>query len=307
MASHLENQKILIVEDDSSIREVMFTALSEAGYSVELAEQAEEAEQKIKSFQPHMVLMDHDMPGLTGLELLKQLRKESNYVTVIFVSGRTDTSLVVDVLRSGADDYIKKPFRINELLARVEASFRTHKLHIQLLEANQKLQNMVDHDFLTGLYNMRSMYDKIGFELKRAKRFKRGIACVMIDMDHFKRVNDENDHLFGSFVLKKMGSLISHEIREIDFAARYGGDEFLVVLTEVERKGVEIFCERLRKRIEDYTFKDKDDQIDLTISLGYALATESHEMDAKELVRRADQQLYKAKEGGRNCVVGTEI
>src|SRR5690606_6990560 len=114
-------------------------------------------------------------------------------------------------------------------------ALRTNEVYRELLEANSKLQEMVDHDHLTGLFNMRSMYDKIEIEIKRATRHQRQIACVMMDMDHFKSVNDNHDHLFGSFVLKTVGQLIKNSMREVDFAARYGGDEFLIVLTETTK------------------------------------------------------------------------
>lgn len=300
-------KKILIVEDDDSILEILVEALQSEGYEVDKATSAAEAMARLKSFKPHLVLTDNDMPEITGIEMLRELRHQKNYVNVIFVSGRTDTGFVVEALRAGADDYIRKPFRINELLARVESALRVNDLHRELLEANLKLQDMVDHDDLTGLYNMRTMYEKIDIEIKRAKRFDRYVAAIMLDMDHFKTVNDDHDHLFGSFVLKEVGHLIRQTIRETDFAARYGGDEFLVVLTESSQDGVEVFCERLREVIENYEFKSGEDSIRLTVSMGYAVTgggTTQSQVDARDLVRKADHALYKSKQGGRNKVTG---
>ncbi|MEK6554715.1 MAG: diguanylate cyclase, partial [Bdellovibrionota bacterium] len=205
---------------------------------------------------------------------------------------------------SGADDYIRKPFRINELMARVEVALRNNDLHAELMQANLKLHDLIDHDDLTGLYNMRSMYQKIELEIKRAKRAKRFLACVMLDMDKFKTVNDHHDHLFGSFVLKTMGTLIKKTMRDTDFAARYGGDEFLIVLTETEKAGVSGFCERLRKTVEEFTFISGVDSMQLTISLGFALGGHELDLDARNLVRAADHNLYKAKESGRNRTHG---
>lgn len=301
-----ERKRILIVEDDTSIIEILSESLGQEGYEIQKVLSAGEALEVAKSFHPHLVLTDNDMPEMSGLDMLRELRRQKNYVTVIFVSGRTDTSFVVEALRAGADDYIRKPFRINELSARIEAALRTNEVHRELLEANLKLQDMVDHDHLTGLFNMRSMYEKIEVEIKRAKRFKRQMAVVMMDMDHFKSVNDDHDHLFGSFVLKEMGQLIRNNIREVDFAARYGGDEFLVVLTETSKDGASIFCERLRKAVSARPFTDGKDSIALTISMGYAVGGSGYEVDARTLVRNADQALYKAKEAGRNCAKGFE-
>jgi two-component system cell cycle response regulator len=124
----------------------------------------------------------------------------------------------------------------------------------------------------------------------------------MMDMDHFKSVNDTNDHLFGSFVLKTTGGLIKQTMREIDFAARYGGDEFLVVLTETNENGTRIFCERLREKILKHTFDDGKNQMKLTASMGFALSEANPSIDARALVRQADHALYRAKELGRNRV-----
>ena len=169
----------------------------------------------------------------------------------------------------------------------------------------KKVERLIDIDDLTGLYNMRSMYEKLENELNRGRRFNHATAVVMIDMDHFKQVNDNNDHLFGSFVLGEVGRLIKRQIRSIDFAARYGGDEFMVVLPHTNKKGCETFCERLRSCIEGHTFKNEHYQIQLTASFGYALCDNwSKELEAKILMRVADFALYVAKRNGRNRAFG---
>lgn len=303
-ANDASSARILIVEDDENLLELMNEAISAAGYHTKMVDRAKDALEVVKSFKPHLVVTDNDMPGMTGLQMLKEFRSQKNYVSVIFVSGRTDTNYVVDALRAGANDYIRKPFRFEELIARIECSLRLNEVHGELLEANQKLHDMVDHDYLTGLFNMRSMYDKIDYELKRARRQKSQVAAIMLDMDHFKRVNDEHDHLFGSHVLKAMGRLIAATMREVDLAARYGGDEYLIVLTDTGEEGAVAFAERLRKVVESHTFREGQHTIDLTISVGVALSIPGEEdLDARSLVRQADAALYQAKEAGRNKVI----
>jgi diguanylate cyclase (GGDEF)-like protein len=297
-------KRILVVEDDAAATRILVESLGLAGYQVDQAESAEEAMNKIRTFKPHLVLTDHDMPGLSGLEMLQQLRAAQNYVTVIFVSGRSETSKVVSVLRTGADDYIRKPYDVQEMLARVEASLRNNDLHRELYEANLRLNEMVEVDFLTGLLNMRSMYDRIDHAIKVCPE-GRSVACVMLDMDKFKRVNDDHDHLFGSYVLKEVGRLIREKLSAADYGARYGGDEFLVVLTACDEGGVKKFCDHLRGAVEATTFREGAHSIRLTISLGYALSASHPQADARRLVRAADENLYRAKEAGRNRAVGS--
>lgn len=297
-------RRLLLVEDDQAVLDVVLEALKSEGFQVKATTSAREAMQLVQDYGPHLVLTDNDMPEITGLEMLRELRIRKNYVTVIFLSGRTDAQFVSDALLAGADDYVRKPFRINELLARIQVALRTNDLHRDLLEANAKLSEQIEHDDLTGLYNMKSMYPRIDMEIKRAQRAERHMACIMLDMDKFKSVNDSHDHLFGSFVLKEMGHLIAKTMRETDFAARYGGDEFLVVLTETEIDGVKVFCERLRKAVESRVFTDGKDSIKLTISLGFSVGGFGDARDARALLRAADHNLYQAKNMGRNRFIG---
>jgi two-component system, cell cycle response regulator len=299
-------KRILIVEDDVAILSILDEAARSEGYLVRTSTSAREGMEAVKSFQPNLVLTDNDMPEMTGIEMLRELRRGKNYVTVIFISGRTDSQFVVEALKSGADDYIRKPFRIAELMARIEAALRANEVHRELMSANLKLQDMVDHDDLTGLLNMRSMYDKIEVEISRAVRFGRYVSCVMLDMDKFKSVNDKHDHLFGSFVLKEVGQIIKASMRDVDFAARYGGDEFLIVLAETSSDGVRIFTERLRKSIEQRVFQLNQDEIQLTCSMGFSVGGTGDKRKARQLVRDADHALYKAKELGRNRVSAAE-
>jgi two-component system, cell cycle response regulator len=305
MSSKAENQKrkLLCVDDDPQSLLIVKKALEWHGYLVETAASGKEALDKITNWEPHLVLLDVNMPDLNGLETLTFLRGSQQYVSTIFVSAKSDIEDIVRGLDAGADDYICKPFDPNELLARIRCHLRIKDIRDELNRANSKLKELVDRDDLTDLFNMRSLYQKLDYELDRAARYNRSVAVVMMDMDKFKSVNDQNDHLFGSFVLATIGRLIKDNMRKVDFAARYGGDEFLVVLTETNLKGAQTFCERLRLAIENYDFKNDHYQRRLTASLGFAITGIGDKLvDARTLVRYADHALYQAKEKGRNCV-----
>ena len=305
MPATIENKsrKILLVDDDSSSRELVCRALEYEGYQVRQAENGVEGLKVLNEWSPHLVLLDVNMPGMNGLDTLARLRARDEYVSVIFVSAESQGEDVIRGLDAGADDYVCKPFDVMELLARVRAKLRIKDLNDDLKRANSRLKELVDIDDLTGLFNMRSLYKRLDFELDRARRYNRSVAVIMMDLDHFKRVNDQNDHLFGSFVLAEVGKIVRNNIRKVDFAARYGGDEFLVVLTEITLDGAITFANRLRTRIDESTFKSDSYSMKLTASLGLAIANPtSIEVDARSLVRYADRALYSAKENGRNRV-----
>jgi two-component system cell cycle response regulator len=296
-------RKILTVDDDPESVKIIQKSLELHGYMVEAAMSGREAIEKISTWKPHLVLLDVNMPDLNGLETLTLLRNSSEYISTIFVSANSDVEHIIRGLDAGADDYICKPFNPMELMARIRCHLRIKDIRDELNRANTKLKELVDIDDLTGLFNMRSLYQKLDYELDRAGRYNRSVAVIMMDMDHFKSVNDENDHLFGSYVLTEVGKIIRETIRKVDFAARYGGDEFLIVLTETNIEGAKQFCERLRESVSRQTFSNNGYIKKLTCSLGLAITNAGNRtIDARALVRMADKALYKSKELGRNRV-----
>lgn len=303
----LKDRRILVVDDDKASADIVSEALRWEGYQVQNAFSGKEGLRSINEWQPDLVLMDVNMPELDGIQTVKKLRQNKSYCSVIFLSGRSGTEAVIEGLDAGADDYICKPFDPLELLARVRAQLRIKDLTDQLRVANEKLKLLVDIDDLTGLYNMRSLYQRLEHELERGRRFERSVCVVMMDLDNFKLVNDDHDHLFGSFVISEVGKVIRNTIRSVDIGARYGGDEFLIVLSEVDKDGALLFCERLRKAVCGHVYKSGKDEMKLTTSIGFAIkAPYDAETDATELVRAADRALYDAKAAGRDQVCFNE-
>lgn len=293
---------ILIVDDDDNNVSIISNVLKSVGYRFESVSNGDQAMEWLQHNTPDLVLLDYEIPGRNSLETLKELRRRQPYSWVIFISPRNDAKIITRCLMAGGDDYVFDPFDPIELLARIRTQLRMKDLTDDLAAANQHLRELADIDDLTGLFNMRSIYQKIEIEISRARRYKRAVAVIMLDMDHFKKVNDNHDHLFGSFVLSEVGKLIRESIRNLDFAARYGGDEFLIVLSEPTIEGAATFTDRFRQKIADYTFIKDSDTIRLTTSLGLAVyEPATRDIDAKSLVRFADHALYEAKNSGRNC------
>lgn len=304
----LKNKKVMVVDDDLDLLSFVTATLEFEGYQVEQAQSGKEALEILQNWKPDLVILDVNMPVLNGLETLKKIKNTDYFTAIIFLTAESKTEQVIVGLDAGADDYMAKPFSPNELLARVRAQLRIKDLTDQLQIANEKLQALVEIDDLTGLANMRNMYSKLDYEIKRAQRYSRHIAVVMMDMDHFKSVNDTNDHLFGSFVLKEVGGIIKKSIRDTDIGARYGGDEFIIILTETDNDGVRTFCERLRQTIEKHTFTNGESTMKLTSSIGYAIARPVNQiLDARALVKWADKALYDSKASGRNKVSSYDL
>jgi diguanylate cyclase (GGDEF)-like protein len=308
LAVQPEERKILVVDDDIQMLEMVKLCLASEGYDIKTAETADQAFSILEYWTPHVVLLDINLPGITGLQALSKFKTMSKQPTVMLVSGDSSTEAVCLGLDAGADDYICKPFAPQELLSRIRTHLRIRDLTEQLLEANEKLKELVDIDDLTGLLNMRSMFTKLEHELLRGQRFNRTVCVIMMDIDNFKLVNDGHDHLFGSFVLSEMGKVIKASTRSVDIAARYGGDEFLIVLSEIDKKGAQLFCERLRKTIEAYNFESGNDSISLTSSIGFAITDPKNpEASPREIVRIADRALYDAKHAGRNRICSYDL
>ena len=301
-------RRVLVVDDDDVNRRLVGRALEFEKYVVEQAASGLEGLRKIDEFKPHLVLLDMNMPGLNGLETLSKLRARAEYVSVVFVSANGKTGDVINGLDAGADDYVRKPFQVLELLSRVRSQLRIKDLHDNLKRANDRLNELIDIDDLTGLFNMRSMYQKLDQELERARRFGRSVGVIMMDLDKFKAVNDRHDHLFGSFVISQVGKLIHENMRKVDFAARYGGDEYLIALTENNETGAMVFANRIRELIKATTYQNDLHSTRVTASLGLAMAhPDQVDVDARTLMRFADRALYKAKAAGRDRVEMVKI
>ena len=302
------NNKVLLIDDDKDNLKLVTRLLEHEGLVVRSATSGIEGLQFLGEFAPDLVVLDINMQGLNGFQTLKLIRQRKEQVSVIFLTSKKETDDIIRGLEAGALDYIGKPFQPLELIARVKSQLKFKGIQDDLRIANEKLQNLVDIDDLTGLYNMRSVYERLNHEIDRARRYKHSLAVFMMDMDDFKRVNDNHDHLFGSYVLSEVGKMIKSNIRSVDFAARYGGDEFLICLTQTQPVGAVRFADRLRKKIDEHEFVSGPDRIKLSASFGASILENGKSLlDAHSLVRLADAKLYEAKGNGKNCVISAMV
>ncbi|MBY0384371.1 diguanylate cyclase [bacterium] len=302
------NNKVLLIDDDKDNLKLVTRLLEHEGLVVRSATSGIDGLQLLSEFSPDLVVLDINMQGLNGFQTLKLIRQRKEQASVIFLTSQKETDDIIRGLEAGALDYIGKPFQPLELIARVKSQLKFKGIQDDLRVANEKLQNLVDIDDLTGLYNMRSVYERLNHEIDRARRYKHSLAVFMMDMDDFKRVNDNHDHLFGSYVLSEVGKMIKSNIRSVDFAARYGGDEFLICLTQTQPVGAVRFADRLRKKIDDHEFVSGPDRIKLSASFGASILENGKSLlDAHSLVRLADAKLYEAKGSGKNCVISAMV
>ena len=256
-----------------------------------------------QSDPPDLLILDWMMPGIDGIELCRRIRQRNQdpYQYILLVTGKDGKQDVVKGLEAGADDYLTKPFDLGELKARVWTGKRILSLQRELIQAREDLRFQATHDALTGLRSRGATLDLLASELQRGFRSHRPTGILMIDLDHFKNVNDTYGHLAGDAVLKEAASRISHAVRGYDFVGRYGGEEFLAVLSNCTLDELHMVAERVRCAVAETAIATKAADIGVTISIG-GIATSEKRPDL-ELLSAADAALYEAKRTGRNRVV----
>jgi len=297
---------ILVADDDRLVREKLGALLRARGHTVELVADGAPALERAAKGDVGLFLLDVLMPGMGGLEtcrLLKSLAQDREaFWPVVLLTSRNDGDSRVQGLRLGADDYVGKPFDERELVARVEGLLRIRQMHDDLVAAKQRLEALAVTDELTGLYNFRYLSTRLREELKRAERHREPLACAMIDLDHFKRINDELGHDVGDAVLREASRRVRGAVREIDVVARYGGDELLLILPTTPFSGALTVASRVWNDIRATPIQFGSHELRVTPSIGVALYPSRDVTDAEALLRAADQALYQAKRDGRDRI-----
>jgi diguanylate cyclase (GGDEF)-like protein len=308
--------KVLVVEDSRTQLEWLVQVLEREGYTVEEAADGNEALRKVRAGPPDLVLLDLILPDMDGLEVLRVLkaRPEEQFIPVIILSVKSDLDSKVKGLRVGADDFLAKPFAEAEILARCAAMLRIKHLQERLRDVQRALEQQSVTDALTGLKNRRFFDERLPEEFRRAQRYGDNLSLVMIDLDHFKEVNDRYGHPAGDAVLRDAASLIRGSIRDPDICARYGGDEFAVILPKTHMSGALAVAERMRRELEakEYAIPhagaaagsggEARRTVRVSASIGIAFYPSKDVTSGELLLQCADQALYQGKRAGRNTI-----
>lgn len=313
-----ENFTILAADDEPVTLLCLEKMLGAEHRRLLLAKDGEEALQLALEHRPQVLITDWRMPGMSGIDLCKILRKTSvtQHIYIIILTVNESEDALVEAFDAGADDYIIKPFTTKVLQARISSGERLirsqrtisndreviRRYAAKLASTNRKLQNMAMTDFLTGLPNRRSALQRLKNLIAEVQRYGEPLSCVMIDIDHFKQVNDTYGHDCGDSALKQITKLFEEKARSYDMVSRWGGEEFLVISARSSAADTCQLAERLRRTVESHKIRiSKHQTMQLTISLGVATwCPDFH--NAEELIKKADQALYQAKTNGRNRV-----
>jgi len=322
-ALKLEGRLLLLVDDDHGVIELLRRGLAPFKYQFVEAEDGTQALTAIRKHQPDLIVMDVEMPGLGGVEVCRIVKANQGAgfaftPVILMTAGRSSGK--VEGLELGADDYLIKPFDILELSARVKSMLRLKALQDTLVEKNKELDRINREleekrsalellsrtDGLTQLINRRHFEELLQSEWQRSLRYRSPLSCMLLDIDHFKKVNDTWGHPFGDTVLREVAGVARRALRDVDVLARYGGEELIALLPETSPEEAWRAAERVRMGIEAMRLTcrtvNPPEQVRCTASIGVSTAPGPGIETPEQLVQLADECLYEAKQGGRNQV-----
>jgi two-component system cell cycle response regulator len=295
--------KILVADDSPLYLKLVEETLGREQYVVCSAKNGRQACDLLAEHHPALVITDWEMPDITGIELCGQIRCDrTSYTYIILLTSNADKDQIIRGLAAGADDYLTKPFHSGELLARVAVGRRIVELHREIQTKNRLLEELALTDSLTGLANRRAIEDWAVRQLNGAARHGFPFWVVMADLDSFKNVNDAYGHEAGDIVLKKFADLLRANTRASNMCGRIGGEEFVVVITHVQKPNIQTAIERIRMHLEAERFAFGRTALRVTASFGISGFQGGEAPKFGQLVREADTALYAAKRAGRNRI-----
>jgi len=298
--------RVLIADDDPVARRILEALLGKYGYDVvSVCDGTEALEELQKPEGPNLVISDWMMPGMDGLELCRKSRElnRSDYIYFIILTTKGRKEDTVQGLEAGADDYLVKPFDQSELRCRI-------KIGERILDLERRIVRLASTDHLTGVLNRRAFVERMEGEVQRSSREGTPLSLVLVDIDHFKQINDRFGHQAGDLVLQRFVETLLESVRPYDFVGRHGGEEFVVCLPGTDADQAGHVAERMRKEVEETRIElvDGTETLQLTASFGVASSRQGSKETVDSLTRRADEAMYRAKNGGRNrvCMAGEQ-
>lgn len=294
---------VLIVDDDAITRFALSTAVEEWGFVPVLAENADQA-LKILTTEttPHLLIIDWSMPGMSGPDLCKTIRKreDGQFFYILMLTGKEGNEAIIEAMEAGADDFLSKPFDHRVLKVRIAAGSRIVRLE-------QTLNQLASRDALTQCWNRRMIDELFANSIAESTRKRSKFSLMVLDIDHFKQVNDTFGHSGGDAALKHVVNILNTNLREYDQVGRYGGEEFVILLPATDRNEAWGVAERIRSAIQfQPTILSDELKIDLTVSIGIAEFDRSRDANQSAFFERADKALYTAKQTGRNRIICSE-
>ena len=307
----MPNKNILLIEDNSVQAKQTTAILEKDGYQVTVAENGATGFKLAKTRKPDLILLDMILPDFAGNQICQWLKQDTvtRSVPLIMLTARSSLEDKVAGLKVGADDYLAKPFHDQELLARIEVCLRIKIEHDDLRGQKDQLEGLLKEveqkaitDALTGLHNRRHYNDLLDKEFSRAKRFNEPLTCLMLDLDHFKSINDSYGHPVGDSVLSEAGKILKGMVRLFEIACRYGGEEFALLLPKTGMAEALKPAGRILECFATCPFKGLPNDRLVTVSIGIAALPDPNLHTKEDLIRCADYALYKAKGNGRNRI-----
>ncbi|WP_373479118.1 diguanylate cyclase [Geminocystis sp.] len=299
-----KNFLILAVDDNAVNRILLDKLLTKEGYNTKFFANGEDAMSSLEKINPDLILLDLMMPKINGLELCEQIKLNPHFqeIPIIFITASDDKKDLLKAFDLGAVDYIMKPFHNQELLARVKNHMELKFTRDELKKALVELEKLAKTDELTGISNRRNFLALAQREFHLAKRQKRVFSLLILDIDYFKRINDTYGHPVGDYVIIYVAKECVKCLRKEDLCARWGGEEFIIFLSETNLKEALIVANRIRRNIENQNIVVESYKINVTVSVGVcAYGDEAESIDY--IISCADKALLKAKKNGKNQVV----
>ena len=297
---------VLVADDDPLFCRLLESWLRKWNYRVTTPEDGLKAWNVLQHNDdaPQLLVLDWLMPAINGRELCQRIRsrKQLRYPYIVLLTAKDDKQDLVTALESGADDYLTKPFDMRELQARLRVGKRILTLQEELIKAREELRFEAMHDRLTELWNHGAILDFLHRELERTRRTREPLGILMLDIDHFKAVNDTHGHLVGDEVLKQVAGRLFRSARVYDWVGRYGGEEFLSIVSACSTENLRKHAERIRAGIAEEPISTSAGEGKVTVSIGATVALFDPDCDQQTLLQYADSALYRAKKRGRNCV-----